>query len=50
MAEVEWDHEFYFHSKARGHWLMKLFPDWEDPPPREQIRRSFAAASPAISA
>jgi rubrerythrin len=38
MAEVEWDHERYFHSKARSHWLMAVFPDWSDPPPRESLR------------
>jgi hypothetical protein len=44
MAEVEWDHEAYFHAKARTSWWMRVAPDWDDPPPREsyraQVRRS----------
>jgi rubrerythrin len=54
MAEVEWDHERYFHAKARSHWLMRALPDWDDPPPRAEIRRSLAVSagppSPATSA
>lgn len=42
MAEVEWDHEGYFHAKARTHALMRVFPDWPDPPPRATIRAGFA--------
>jgi rubrerythrin len=43
MAEVEWDHERYFHDKVRGHRLHRLFGSWPDPPPRAQIRASFGA-------
>ena len=43
MAEVEWDHERWFHEKARTHWLMRVFPDWDDPPPRDSYRGEFAA-------
>lgn len=41
MAEVEWDHELYFRSKAAGHWLWRFFPKWEPPPPRDSIRHAF---------
>lgn len=41
MAEVEWDHERYFHAKARTHWLIRLVPDWDDPPPRASYRAQF---------
>jgi hypothetical protein len=42
MAEVEWDHERYFHGKAREHRLHRLLPDWPDPPPRASYRAAFA--------
>jgi len=41
MAEVEWDHELYFRSKAASHFLWKVFPNWPPPPPRLAIRNSF---------
>ncbi len=44
MAEVEWDHERYFRSKVEGHWLSRLVPLWEAPPPRAVIQDSFDAA------
>ncbi len=48
MAEVEWDHEAYFHRKARSHWLSRHWlsgwlPDWDDPPPRASYRADFEA-------
>ena len=43
MAEVEWDHEAYFHAKARSHSLSRVVPDWPDPPPRASSRAGFAA-------
>lgn len=46
MAEVEWDHEAYFHAKARSHPLSRVFPDWPDPPPRASIRAAFTAVVP----
>jgi hypothetical protein len=49
MAEVEWDHEAYFHRKARTHRLMRLFPDWPDPAPRAAIRAEFAGVVGATS-
>jgi hypothetical protein len=41
MAEVEWDHEFYFRSRVLEHALGRRLPIWPQPPPRESIRLSF---------
>jgi len=41
MAEVEWDHERYFRTKAASHPLWRLVPKWQAPPPRDTIRTSF---------
>ncbi len=41
MAEVEWDHEFYFRTKAESHWLRYILRIWSPPPPRTLIRESF---------
>lgn len=41
MAEVEWDHERFFHDHVRSHWLHRRLGSWQDPPPRDEIRRSF---------
>jgi len=38
MSEVEWDHERYFREHCEGHWLWRLFPHWNPPPPRDEIR------------
>ena len=38
MAEVEWDHQLYFRSKAMSHGLWRIVPTWAEPPPRERIR------------
>ena len=38
MAEVEWDHELYFRTKAETSFLRHIFPRWPVPPPREEIR------------
>jgi hypothetical protein len=43
MAEVEWDHERFFRTRAASHWLWRLVPRWSPPPPREAIRAHFAA-------
>ena len=42
MAEVEWDHERFFRLKAASHPMWRWMPQWDPPPPREEIRRSFA--------
>lgn len=46
MAEVEWDHERFFHGHARGHWLYRHAGAWPDPPAREDIRASFRQGRP----
>src|SRR5260370_36572486 len=38
MAEVEWDHEFYFRSRVKEHVLGRRLPLWPQPPPKEAIR------------
>jgi hypothetical protein len=43
MAEVEWDHERYFHDKVRSHRLHRVLRGWPDPPPRSMIRSTFAS-------
>lgn len=41
MAEVEWDHEFYFRSQVQKHTLGRRLKLWPPPPPKETIRSSF---------
>ena len=43
MAEVEWEHELYFRTKAAGHGLARIIPLWDPAPPKETIRARFAA-------
>ena len=38
MAEVEWDHEAYFHAKCASHPLSRIAPAWRRPGPREAVR------------
>jgi hypothetical protein len=38
MAEVEWDHEFYFRSQVEGHWLRHILRPWSALPPRSDLR------------
>ena len=45
MAEVEWEHERYFREIIAGHWLLRLFPLWDAPPPKETIRGPLSRAS-----
>jgi hypothetical protein len=40
MAEVEWEHERFFRDQVAGHWLLRLFPMWKLPPPKETIRKT----------
>ncbi len=44
MAEVEWEHERYFREKISGHFLQRIFPAWEPPPPKEMIRNDHNRA------
>ncbi len=41
MAEVEWDHEYYFRSRVLSHALGRRLPIWPQPPAKETIRASF---------
>ena len=51
MAEVEWEHERYFREVIAGHWLLRLFPLWDVPPPKETIRNARPGVGrPAIVA
>ena len=42
MAEVEWEHERFFRLKAATHPAWPWFPKWTEPPPKGEIRRSYA--------
>lgn len=42
MAEVEWEHEKFFRESVEDHWLLRLFPLWDPPPPKEDIRAARA--------
>lgn len=44
MAEVEWEHELFFREQIHGHRLLRLFPLWDAPPPKESIRGQVGAA------
>ena len=53
MAEVEWEHEYYFRSRVLLHGLGRRLTLWPAPPPKETIRASFAreiAVGPAAGA
>jgi len=45
MAEVEWDHEFYFRSRVKEHVLGRRLPLWPQPPPKVTIRTSLERES-----
>jgi len=49
MAEVEWDHEFYFRSQVLEHLLGRRLPLWKQPPPKDLIRLSFEREQIALS-
>jgi rubrerythrin len=42
MAEVEWEHEHYFRSCVERHRLGRRLSLWPAPPPKREIRESFA--------
>jgi rubrerythrin len=49
MAEVEWEHERYFRSKAESHRLSQFIRLWPAPPPKGSIRaRAGASSSPEV--
>ena len=41
MAEVEWEHEYYFRSRVLLHFFGRRLTLWAAPPPKEMIRESF---------
>lgn len=45
MAEVEWEHERFFRERVEGHWLLRVFPLWPPPPPKESIRARYREAA-----
>jgi len=42
MAEVEWEHEYYFRSRVLLHSFGQRLSLWPLPPSKESIRESFA--------
>jgi hypothetical protein len=42
LAEVEWDHELFFRSRASRHALWRVMPRWPLPLSRASIRERFA--------
>jgi rubrerythrin len=48
MAEVEWEHERYFRERITGHWMLRFFPLWDPPPPKETIRTGYSASGSAV--
>jgi hypothetical protein len=45
MAEVEWEHEFYFRQKALSHPLSRVVKVWDPAPPKETIRAKHESAA-----
>jgi len=41
MAEVEWEHEYYFRSRILLHSFGRRMTLWTAPPPKQTIRESF---------
>jgi rubrerythrin len=44
MAEVEWEHEYYFRHKVIGHFMLRVLPLWSEAPPKEAIRQTLLPA------
>ena len=49
MAEVEWEHEFYFRSRVASHRWASRVQLWPQPPPKENIRHSFEIETPRVA-
>jgi len=45
MAEVEWEHEYFFRHKVLRHPFTYVFRIWEAPPAKEMIRARRASAA-----
>ena len=41
MAEVEWEHELYFRTRVKEHFIGRRLSLWPQPPSKETIRLSF---------
>jgi len=48
MSEVEWEHERFFREQIAGHALLRVFPLWDAPPPKESIRAEHSALTPPV--
>ncbi len=48
MAEVEWEHERFFREQIEEHWMLRFFPLWEVPPPKETIRAPYSVSAPVL--
>lgn len=50
MAEVEWEHEYYFRARISDHSFCRFLRMWAIPPAKENIRQSFEKeVNPQIS-
>jgi hypothetical protein len=47
MAEVEWEHEFFFRNILIGHPLLRIFKLWDPAPPKETIRARYVERATA---
>lgn len=47
MAEVEWEHEYYFRARVESHPLGRRLRLWPKPGPKESIRSDFGRAADA---
>src|SRR5688572_9737119 len=50
MAEVEWEHERFFRERVLSRRLGRMAPIWKPPPPKGEIRASFAREFPGLAA
>jgi len=41
MAEVEWEHEYFFRHKVLGHPFLRIFKLWDPAPPKQTIRANY---------
>ena len=41
MAEVEWEHEYFFRHRVLGHPFLRIFNLWDPAPPKETIRAKY---------
>lgn len=42
MAEVEWEHEYYFRAKVLEHQMPRFLRLWPAPPPKQAIRKLYS--------